>query len=69
MRKENKHLPRLEMLRLVSSPWLTVVSAMIIIFVIIYVLDADRSGYCVGTDAAILAYYLRILKYEVHPFN
>ena len=22
----------------------------------------DRSGYCVGTDAAILAYYLRILN-------
>ena len=37
-----KHLPRLEMLRLVSSPWLTVVSATIIIFVVIYVLDASR---------------------------
>ena len=24
--------------------------------------DVDRSGYCVGTDAAILAYYLRILN-------
>ena len=24
--------------------------------------DSDRSGYCVGTDAAILAYYLRILN-------
>ena len=23
---------------------------------------ADRSGYCVGTDAAILAYYLHILN-------
>ena len=26
------------------------------------ILSADRSGYCVGTDAAILAYYLRILN-------
>ena len=25
-------------------------------------LAGDRSGYCVGTDAAILAYYLRILN-------
>ena len=29
----------------------------------------DRSGYCVGTDAAILAYYLRILNTKCTLFN
>ena len=29
---------------------------------VIHVNSGDRSGYCIGTDAAILAYYLRILN-------
>ena len=31
--------------------------------------SGDRSGYCVGTDAAILAYYLRILNTKCTLFN
>ena len=45
------------MLRLVSSPWLTVVSATIIIFVVIYVLDADEQRSALCTYRRISLYF------------